>query len=245
VIDATTGAPVADAVVSAWRPGNDTPSAETRSRDDGGFRMRPSTGGPHRLLVAKAGYAHQLLEVDLQIGVNPAVVFELRPSDGLGLTVVDARDHAPLNATAAVLDAAGRIVARARPTFAGDGVLTIPLAAGQYRLVTSDIGYGSAMQPVTAPGRVRVALTPGGTLVVESARELSGRLRLVRPGGEEYVRSWSEGISRIELAGQRTQVPNLPAGAYTGELVDTGGLATGVRMPVTIREGQVTTLHIE
>ena len=66
-------------------------------------------------------------------------------------------------------------------------------------------------------------LTPGGTLVVESDRDLRGTLRLVGPDGEEYVRCWRDGFRSIDLEGRRTTVPNVTPSCYSVEVLDRGG----------------------
>jgi hypothetical protein len=99
---------------------------------------------------------------------------------------------------------------------------------------------------VTAPGRgLRVPLTPGGTLVIESARELKGRVRLVRPDGEEYVRCWCNGIAGIELSGRRTTTENVAPGSYTVEVVDAAGKPVASPASVVIEEGRTASLQLQ
>src|SRR5262249_46751655 len=149
------------------------------------------------------------------------LVVELSPAAGLSLSVVDARDGRPLEAIVVVRDQARHIVANSHSGVDEDGTLNIPLADGRYLLSTSATGYGTATLPATAPAQgLRMALTPGGTLVIESARALQGLARLVQPDGEEYVRCWCNGIAEIELAGRRTTVEHVTPGSYTLELLD-------------------------
>ena len=127
------------------------------------------------------------------------------------------------------------------------GVLAAVLAVqadGSYLLSTSASGYGTVAVPVTAPTQgLRIGLTPGGTLVIESERDLRGRVRLVQPDGEEYVRCWCNGIADIQFKGRRTSVENVTPGRYTVETVDAPE-ATAPRA-VVVREGQTSTIAIE
>jgi hypothetical protein len=94
-------------------------------------------------------------------------------------------------------------------------------------------------RPVIAPGRgLRIGLTPGGTLILESELALNGRLRLVDEAGEEYVRCWCNGLTDIDLHGRRTIVENVTPGTYTLEVIAKDGVP---RAPMTfaLREGQI------
>lgn len=165
---------------------------------------------------------------------------ELLPADGVTVTVVDARDQRPLEAIVVVRDHGRHIVANRHSGVGADGALNIPLAGGSYSLSTSATGYGTATVKVTAPAKgLRMGLTPGGTLVVESARDLRGRVRLVQPDGEEYVRCWCNGIAEIQLKGKRTVVENVAPGSYTVELLDEPGATP---QSVVVMDGQKSTV---
>jgi hypothetical protein len=192
----------------------------------------------------KSGYGQDVRELDLATGTTAQIDVPLKAAAGLGMKVVDARDGHALDAIVVVKDSSKRIVANHADT-APDGTLTVALADGSYILSTSATGYGTTTFPVSAPSTgLSVGLTPGGTLVVESARDLRGRIRLLLPDGEEYVRCWCNGIADIALEGRRTTVPNVTPGSYTVELVDRVGAVAGGNA-VVIREGQVSTLTID
>ena len=168
------------------------------------------------------------------------------PAEGLSVEVVDARDGRALDAWVVVRDLSRNVIANRHSGVGEDGTLTIPLAPGQYLLSTSASGYATATLPVTAPGRgLRVPLTPGGTLVIESARELRGRVRLVRPDGEEYVRCWCNGIAGIDLNGRRTTAENVAPGSYRVEIVDAAGRGLAAPRSVVIEEGRTASLVVE
>ena len=202
--------------------------------------------GRYRLIASKAGFGQEQREVEVGRGSAAEVTFELQPADGVSLSVVDARDGRPLEATVVVRDEARRIVANRHSGVAEDGALNIPLSNGSYLLSTSASGYGTATLPVKAPSHgLRVRLTPGGTLRIESPRDLRGRVRLVQSDGEEYVRCWCNGIADIELGGRVTTVENVTPGSYTLELELVGVEEPAATRPVLVQEGQVTTVAIE
>jgi protocatechuate 3,4-dioxygenase beta subunit len=248
VFDATTGSALGDAEVSLWRldSGESRPSTTVRTTASGAFQARSVREGAYRLLTSKDGYGQDAREIELRRGAPEELRIELAPADGLGVEVVDARDGRPLEAVVVVRDMARRVIANRHSGVGADGSLTIPLAAGNYLLSTSATGYGTATLPVRAPGRgLRVPLTPGGTLVIESGRELRGRLRLLQPDGEEYVRCWCSGIGGFDLEGRRTTAPNITPGSYRVEIVDTMGRPVAAPPSVTIQEGRTTTLTVE
>ena len=223
VADATTGAPIAGAEVSLWPigAGESRPDQTLRTSAVGTFAARALREGRYRLLASKDGYGQEVHEAELRRGSASEVAFDLAPAEGLTVEVVDARDGRPLEAVMVVRDTSRHIVANRHSGVGADGALTIPLAAGRYLLSTSASGYGTATLPVSAPGRgLRVPLTPGGTLVIESLRDLRGHVRLVQADGEEYVRCWCNGIATLDLEGRRTTVENVTPGAYTAEIVD-------------------------
>ncbi|HET9314770.1 MAG TPA: carboxypeptidase-like regulatory domain-containing protein, partial [Vicinamibacteria bacterium] len=246
VVHADGGAPVAGVDVSFFRlgRGENRPAGSATTGARGAFAERPLREGRYRLVTSMAGFGQEVREVDLPRGGTVEAVIELSPADGVGVTVVDARDSRPLDAIVVVRDQARRIVANRHSGADESGALHIPLADGAYLLSTSASGYGTVTLPVTAPAQgLRVGLTPGGTLVIESERDLRGRVRLVQPDGEEYVRCWCNGIAEIQLKGRRTNVENVTPGSYTVEIVDSPE-ATPPR-PVVVREGQTSTVVIE
>jgi protocatechuate 3,4-dioxygenase beta subunit len=243
-VRADTGAPVAGVDVSLFRAGEGQSASTTSTGAQGTFSARSLREGSYRVVTSKAGYGQAVRDVELARGVPADVTLELAPADGVSLTVVDGRDGRKLDATVVVRDAQRRIVANRHSGVGADGTLNIPLADGSYLLSTSATGYGTATLPVTAPSTgLQVPLTPGGTLVLVSERNLHGRVRLLGPDGEEYVRCWCNGIAAIELKGRRTTVENVTAGSYTVEVVD--GIEGIAPRPAVVREGQTTTVTLE
>jgi protocatechuate 3,4-dioxygenase beta subunit len=247
-VDAATGAPLVGAAISLWPvgAGESSPAASASASVGGEFSFHTSADGRYRLLASANGYGHAAHELDLQRGENAPILLELQPSEGLSIAVVDARDERPLNAIVVVRDATRRIVVNEHSGVGADGTVTVPLAPGQYLLSTSATGYGTATLMVSAPGRgLKVRLTPGGTLVVDSERDLRGTLRLVGPDGEEYVRCWCSGISSIDLKGRHTTIPNITPASYSVQALDAAGRPLAAPSSVTISEGQRSSIRIE
>jgi len=225
-VDAGTAAPIPGVDVSLWPMGGNEnhPVTSLQTGAQGGFDAPLLREGRYRVVTAKKGYGQQAREVELARGATADLLFELQPADGVSVKVTDARDGRTLEAIVVVRDRAKRIVANQHAGTDADGAVIIPLADGPYLLSTSASGYGTATLPITAPGKgVQVGLTPGGTLVIESPRNLRGRIRLMQPDGEEYIRCWCNGIADIKLEGRRTTVDHVAPGNYT---IDSCGKGT-------------------
>jgi hypothetical protein len=248
VVDGGTQKPIAGAAISLWRiEGADAATDSERdfkSGVDGKFSASSIAEGRYRVLVQKDGYGQVVKEVLLLRGSTPELLFTMASSDGVRAHVVDGRNGKKLEAIVVVRDLQKRIVAN-RANTEDDGGVTIPLAPGSYLLSVSAHNYGTVTLPVTAPARdLRIAVTPGGTLIVRSARELAGKLRLILPNGDEYVRCWCNGIAEIVLTGSETTIENITPGSYTAIFIDELGATSG-KYPVVIVEGQTSTLQVE
>ena len=124
----------------------------------------------------------------------------------------------------------------------GDGSLRLPLPPGQYRVSVSANRYASQTVRTTIPGpEVRVALTPGGTVIIHAAPDAKKKVRFVLPNGEEYVRCYCNGIAEIRLDGAVTRVENVAPGSYRMEVLDGAGKVEQTH-PVVVIEGQPTSV---
>jgi hypothetical protein len=106
-------------------------------------------------------------------------------------------------------------------------------------------GYASQLTRSVVPrnDELRVALTPGGALIVNTDRPSNDAVKLVMPTGEEYVQCQCNGVAEIRLTGTKTVVEHVAPGAYSMVVLDERGLVKASH-PVTIAEGQTTTIAI-
>ena len=126
-----------------------------------------------------------------------------------------------------------------------NGITTVPLPDGAYRVSVSANGFASQSRHVTLPfqGELSFALTPGGTLIVRSDRKSSDLVKLIHPNGEEYVRCQCNGIAEIRLSGTVTTIENVAPGNYAMHVLDASGRVMA-SYPVTVTEGVTTTAEI-
>lgn len=197
--------------------------------NNGMFSMPNLRPGTYKLSAWGDGYAIQRRE--LAVSDTGADEIELRLTRGATTTVlvVDARNGRPIAANAAVLDAQGRVIEEIHRVATGDPAqgVRLPLPPGTYTVQISAHGYAPARTRITAPSSRTVALTPGGSIRIQSRHTVPRKLRITTPNGAipHHLRP---GLNVIA---------NLTPGTYTLDLMnDAGGVADTLR--VTVIEGQ-------
>jgi hypothetical protein len=238
VIDGA-GTPVAGAKVNLTS--DQTHDANEVTTDASGAFTVPVARASHVLTVARDGFATFTQRVEA--GAAPLLVKLLR-TDGLRVRLTDARDGHTLDGYVVAVDPAGLPVARADEA-QKDGTMLVPIADGAYRISVSANGYASQSVRASVPfqGELRLALTPGGTLIVQTDRASADLVKLVLPNGEEYVRCQCNGIAEIRLTGTTTTIDHVAPGTYTMQVLDARGFIK-TSLPVTIVEGQTTQTEI-
>jgi hypothetical protein len=235
VVDASTGEPLPGAtiaLVDAGRPRFISATSDQR----GAFTLEGLSEGSHQLRAEKKGYGQQILDVTVSTTPPQDVRFTLSPAAGIRVKVVDARDGRSISASVAAFDAAGRVAGNA--SGGPDGVATLPLAPGVYRLVVGASGLAAQNVRVSVPSaEFVVGLTPGGRLLIRSNAPKRQLGRMLLPGGEPYVRGWWEPSGQIVLEPGLTTLENVSPGTYTVVLLDDSGNAATSKQ-VTILEGR-------
>lgn len=239
VVDGT-GAPLAGVSIeaSAVDTQSSTPGAET---DAAGMFSMKVYRAPYVVTFTKKGYAAVAQRVEPDA---PPMRITMTSSEGLKVRLIDARDGHTLDGYVVATDDAGMKLARLHEA-QNDGSILVPLAAGSYRISASSNGYATQSVRASMPheGEVRVALTPGGTLIVHADRASNDIVKLVHPSGDEYVRCECNGIAEIRLNGLTTVIEHVAPGPYAMQLLDEQGRIKS-STSVTIAEGQTTNAEI-
>jgi protocatechuate 3,4-dioxygenase beta subunit len=241
VIDET-GAPLAQAKIEVARDGVRGDTADTKSDAAGAFAVTTAKiDGGYSVTVELEGFA---TVTQRAIAGGAPLLITMARTDGLRVRLIDARTGNTLDGYAIAVDETGNLLARAHDQ-KPDGTLRLPVSAGTYRVAVSASGYASQLTTSAAPRKdeLRVALTPGGSLIVNSDRESNDAIKLVMPNGEEYVQCQCNGIAEIRLEGTQTVVEHVAPGTYSMQVLDARGLVKASH-PVTISEGQPTTIAI-
>jgi hypothetical protein len=232
-------APIAGAAIELTAA--DKRDAGDAKSDAGGAFALETVPGRYVLTVSKEGFATVTQPVDA--GGPPSIV-TMTPTKGLRVRIVDARSGATVDGYAAAIDASGQQRAKASEQ-KKDGTFLLSLAPGAYRVAVSANEFASQSARASVPfeGELRIALTPGGTLIVHADRAANDVVKLILPNGEEYVRCQCNGIAEIRLEGLTTKIEHIAPGSYTMQVLDPRGFVK-TSYPVTIVEGQVTTAEI-
>jgi small nuclear ribonucleoprotein (snRNP)-like protein len=234
------GTAIDGAELSIFPSHDSSRSVETKSDSTGAFIATFAQASSVTVRAEKAGFTTTTQQ--FTPGAAP-IVLTMQRGDGLRVRLVDARDGRTLDGYAVAVNDAGAVVARASDT-ASDGTLTVPVPSGTYRIAVSATNYASSSMRATVPrqGELRFSLTPGGTLIVNSERALGELVKLILPGGEEYVRCQCNGIAEIRLTGKTTTIAHVAPGTYTMQVLDENHAIKG-SYPVSVTEGQTTTVH--
>jgi protocatechuate 3,4-dioxygenase beta subunit len=244
VVDASTGTPIRGATTLLVESESDAmPLAQVVSGTRGEFSLLAGAAGTYTLIVEKRGYGHVSREIAVDRSVS-GLAIELTPGEGAAIRLVDARNSAPLSGVLLVRDSRGQVAVSRYQSPRADGSVLLALAPGRYDVTALVYGFASRRLQVNAPSpTIDVALTPGGSLRIESARESRAIARLVGADGQPYI-PCCEGSPLFALEGRTTRLPNVTPGAYKLELLGDDGAVVGA-FPVTIAEGVEAAVRVE
>ncbi|MBK5259226.1 MAG: carboxypeptidase regulatory-like domain-containing protein [Thermoanaerobaculia bacterium] len=240
VVDAATGSPIGDATIDVRGADNDGPRFPLRTVQtdaSGVFVIDAITPGTYNVSAEKADYGTKTSSVTVGDS-GGEVELKLARNDGVLLRVVDGRDGRALRALVRVVDAQNRVVFESM-RFAGGAAeaLRLPLDAGTYRANVWAYGYASQMIALSSPSNPTVALTPGGSIVVQSKGSVIRRARLVGADGRPYERGPGIPFFTIDAGPGVTTLENIAPGTYALQILGNGD-SVEASAQVTVGEGQ-------
>jgi protocatechuate 3,4-dioxygenase beta subunit len=253
VLDATTGAPLADARVEVRATGGDMTSMLSSraavTSSDGTFLIDNVARGNYEAKADREGYGHAMRSI--VVGDTPEELeFKLSPTSGVSITVVDARDNRTIAANVArVTDAQGKEIDTS-PIFRFTNTpepVKLTLAPGSYRVTLTAFGYAPQTVNIMAPSSPTVRMSPGGTLVIRSKASTITRARLVDSAGNAYVRGpfgGANGIFTVDPSPGITTLQNIAAGSYRLQILGAGDVPTK-SVAVTVIDGQQATVDVD
>jgi len=239
VVDET-GAPQAGVAIEV-DSGKHEQAQTARSDSAGAFAVTAADAPAYVVTATKKGFATAVARVEDE---RTPVVLRLVHGGGLRVRLTDARDGKTLRGFVVATNEARLLAGRAQDPET-DGTFAVPVAPGVYRVSASAGGYATQSVRATVPfeGELRIALTPGGTLVVQTETASSDLVKLVMPTGEEYVRCECNGIAEIRLTGTKTVIEHVAPGRYTLQVLDIEGRIK-TSYPISIAESQTTVAEI-
>ncbi len=241
VLDASTGQPIEDAAVQIRPTSTVTvrfPLRTVGTDPSGGFTVDSVPPGSYSVSAEKEGYGTKV--VDVSVGDSPAdVELKLSPNPGVSLRVVDARDGRLISVFARVVDAQNKVVFESPMRFGSTGAepVKLPLEAGSYRATIMAQGYATQVVTITSPSSPTVAMSPGGSIAIQSRGSALRRARLVSPDGREYPRGGFNPVFTIDPSPGTTVMENIAPGMYTLQILSAGDRVEA-SAPVSVVEGQ-------
>jgi hypothetical protein len=185
-------------------------TADTKTDASGTFAVTiPKSDAAYSVTVELEGFA---TATQRAIAGGAPLHVTMARTDGLRVRLVDARTGATLDGYAIAVDEGGHLLARAQDQ-KPDGTLRLPVSAGTYRIAVSASGYASQLTTSAAPRRdeLRVALTPGGSLIVNTDRDSNDAIKLVMPNGE-VVQCQCNGMRKFASQERRPRSSTLRPG---------------------------------
>jgi hypothetical protein len=232
VIDSADRGPISGAVVRLLPPQGegDFFPIEATTDSKGQFRLSSVPEGDWRVRALLSGYAPG--EQPVQVSADappPDLEIALQATEGVTLEVWLASGQPPDSVRAAVLDAAGRVVASATYPVGEDGRLRVAsVAPGTWELLLDADGAATVSVPVTAPGHAgRVVLPPAGGLdlkvgSLEGAR-VTAKARLTDSRGMLYRSVFRGGISEFDVNDGAASFERLAPGVWRVDVTAADG----------------------
>jgi hypothetical protein len=237
VTDSSTGQPIPNATVQIQNQGGGFLGSQMVNTDpSGSFLAENVAAGTYHVVVQKDGYGQSSRDITVTDSAVDPLQFKLSPSDGITITVVDARDQTPLraNATRVIDNATGQPVSVGGGFGFGGGApepIKLSLAPGSYSVTIAAQGYASKIVTVSSPSQLTVGLTAGGTVTFRSKASTQLRARLLDASGAVY-RNFT-----LDASPLTTTLNTVAAGNYTLQLLDSSGAVVNT-IPITVVDGQ-------
>ena len=248
VVDRDTSEPIADASIRIEPADSGSGPMAYRmaalTDANGRFALESVPEGSYRIRAQKDKYGQQILDVQVTSGRNEEVELKLAKNSGVAIRVLDARDGRVLNARITVRDAGNRSAFDGSPSPNADGDILIPLAPGTYRATITAMNYAPRLVSLTSPSTgARVALSPGGSLVIESRETRTLRAKLLTAGGEEYPRGGFMNPREMAINPGTNRIDFIAPGGYALQILNDDGSVKESKQ-VTVTEGAAATIEI-
>ena len=249
VVDAATGDPITDARVRLRASTTDGPfRGDLGAATDvaGSFSIDFVAPGNYTITADKPGFGNEVRDIVVTERAPAELEFRLSKNEGVTLKVVDARSGQAINAFVWVFDSTGRFVQDSGARFgvaASD--IKLSLSPGSYVATVSSVDYAPVIVNLTSPGTQSVALSPGGRIVLRSARSERQRVRLIDSRGLPYPRTPNPQNAR-ELAPSPATLPldHIAPGSYTIQVLTNNDTTVVKSIAVVVTERGVVEVDV-
>ncbi|HEX3070022.1 MAG TPA: carboxypeptidase-like regulatory domain-containing protein [Thermoanaerobaculia bacterium] len=230
VVDAATGAPLANAQVLAFaRTVQASGSATTDS--EGHFAIDALVDAVYELRATREPYSVATQQVTVSGGSAPEVEVRLEQAPSVTFHVTDSVTGAPVDASIMVANEQHTNQAQAQRV--EPGVLKTWLKPGSYVAATFARFYvGKTVNFTTPPADVPITLVHGGQLIIQAKSAQVVRLEAIGTRFPGPIRPGTNG-----------PYPTVPPGSYMLSVLDNSGAVVS-SVPVTITAGETTTIQL-
>jgi protocatechuate 3,4-dioxygenase beta subunit len=247
VVEAATGEGIVEASVTLQPlqiEGDSLLHALNAATDTAGeFSIEMIAPGRYSARAQKSERGHHTLDVTIDDTDSNFVELKLAKEAGLTIRPIDGRSGRALEAGVTVRDTADRVVYETFWRVSSGGIVHIPVSAGSYRVRIASDGYAARVIHAQAPSQeIRVAMTPGGSLVIDSSRGARVSVRLIDATGSDYTAGLYY-MGTMPLSPGKNTLSNVAPGSYTLQVLDAAG-AVEKSVTVTVQEGQVANVAI-
>lgn len=230
IVDAATGAPVANAQVfvnSRATPSNGFATSDS----DGRFVIDALSDATFDLRVSREPFATAMQQVVVSGGFAPEVEVRLEQAPAVTFHVFDSVTGAPVEASIVV--STEQHTGPTQATRIDTGVYKSWLKAGTYLATVFAPFYANkSMTFTTPPSEVQVSIVHGGRLIIQAKSAQQVRLNQI---GARFPGPIHEGTNG--------PYPPIPPGSYVLSLLDKSGNVVG-SVPVVIVAGETTTIQL-
>ena len=234
VVDATSGAPLAETRVSVSSRAPAFGSATTDS--DGRFTISALVDATYTMQVSRDQYAASTQQIVVSNGSVPDVEVRLEQAPAVTVHIVDATTGAPVDGNVMFTEAGPAHTFSGQAMRVDTGTFKVWLKPGSYNVGTNARGYIYKITPFTTPPtEVTIALMRGGRLLIRAKTAQQVRLDLPTGAMQRHLGPIHEGTNGPYEA--------IPPGSY---LLSTYGTdRTVIRsIPVTIVAGETVTIDL-
>ncbi len=239
VVDAKTGAPLSEAMVTTIGTRDNPVSRQTITDSDGRFALEAVPDGTLDVRASKPErYAPAMQSVTVRGGSTTDVELRLEQAAPMVFRVTDVATGGAIDAMVVVTDANRKPVTQSGGIREDDGGIRVYVGPGQYHATVLARGYSSQSIDFSAPGSdMRVSLQQAGRMIIIGSKPV--RVRVVRNETGNRV------ASVVTATATGSPLESLAPGSYQLDVFAADNKTVVKSIPAIVNPGQTTTVNVD